>query len=741
MSYLFPSDRTLLYPQFETYKLQSLDPENDLSTFNLPEPGSTQSRIGYNSSSHLSFKEVRNRIGWDHLSVNQDGKGIYIDKDWGVIGFTINDDLVPTFSKLASLPVPISSSDQPFEFPSVTPLTSSKWAISSGSGSLYILSTSSHTDQHTQEGEFIARYDISSIMTDSPSKEPSPFLLRASHTVSEDEVNLLITRSIRPSDTKRNITSAQLTKFELIEITLNPNLRNEVDDQQSIDNLKVNWKLLGGDLPIHCYWSSSKDTEGGWVVLSSEGYKLPINGSENAEESEIERTKREREEKISKLGLGASLSPSTSTEAELADAQKRKEDTEMDVEEEENKVYPYSWTQNSDSINMIIPIPKEIKREDIQLILSSTTFSFSISNTSSIDTSYELDRFLSKKDKAFWAEIDSELSRWIFDSTRNQIEIDLTKIDQNVRWPSIFSVSADNDEDDGDGEEEVPETLSTEMLESVRQSFNSIKTRNENEDKDEPMNPHPAIPALLREEMDFDLDDDEAFGENAGGEYDELSGGSTKVGKEVLIGYITKSRDDDGSIVSSNWSKTSTSILSTPLTGSTNQSNRDQRGIIIKSAVDGLLFDPPTNADISKNPWKHISTNPALAFVLSSKKDLRLIKHLTTISAGSTEIHPHENVEPTSPSSSKRQKPSTETQNIAETTVLAFDSGSSIGQGNLYIYYPPGKGDRNVAKQGVIPVSGGEKGALLGVGAVTVKGKQVVVILTEKSLVLLKNVV
>ncbi len=90
MSYLFPANGSrLLYPQFETYRLRSLDPEADVVSYPLPGAGATQSRVGYNQH-HLSFKEVRARISWDHLAVGEGGRGVYVDTDWGVIGFSLD---------------------------------------------------------------------------------------------------------------------------------------------------------------------------------------------------------------------------------------------------------------------------------------------------------------------------------------------------------------------------------------------------------------------------------------------------------------------------------------------------------------------------------------------------------------------------------------------------------------------------------------------------------------------------
>lgn len=85
---LFTADRTKLYPQFETYRLHSLSPDEDVKAYPLPGPGATQSRLEY-AHHNLSFKETRARIAWDHLSVDQYGRGVYVDKEWKVWGFVL----------------------------------------------------------------------------------------------------------------------------------------------------------------------------------------------------------------------------------------------------------------------------------------------------------------------------------------------------------------------------------------------------------------------------------------------------------------------------------------------------------------------------------------------------------------------------------------------------------------------------------------------------------------------------
>ncbi|WVF71646.1 hypothetical protein IAT40_006454 [Kwoniella sp. CBS 6097] len=732
MSHLFPAERSLLFPQFETYRLRSLDADTDLSSHSLPGGGATQSRVGYGSNaSHLSFKEVRARIGWDHLAVDYaSGRGSYVDTDWKVVGFELDNNLNPTFTTLAELPVPISSTEQQAEFPSVLAISGTQWAVSTGSGTLYILQVTPR-DQAIA-GKVIARYDLpasasastsyslsaesdpaSTSSTSSSSTELSPFLLRSLHSVSDEEVKILATRSIRSEGGKSKISTAQNTRFELLEFTIDPTRPNGVDEGEP-GKLQVNWVLEGGDLPVWTSWN-----EGLWLVLSAEEFRAKSENTDKAE-TEDEKRKREKEEKVSKLGLGASLPPSEEVPKPADEA------GDVNMDPDEANEYPYNWTQNAESINVNIPLPAGVSKEAIKIKLGSSSFAFSLESESPkvFAESPVFASFLSTATRAWWTNIDPSASTWTFDPSKSLIELDLAKVDENVRWPSVFSPS---DEDEYD---EVSETLSAATLAAVRDTFSQIKTRG----PDEPEGMHPAMPALLREEMDFDLDDGEDYGDGQDGVYSEL-GGSGKVGRDVFIGSITSG---DGA---AEWSKTNTSVISLPINGS---SSNHANAIIIKSAVDGLTFQP--TQEPFKNPWKHISTNPALAFVISSKRDLRLVRHLTSSSStfretSTTEVHPHQSAEPSSPSASKRSKTITSSADgeKAQTTVLAFDSGSSsAGSGNLYVYYPAESSTG--AKQGVIPISGGERGALLGVGLVRAGGKEVVIALCEKELVVLKGV-
>lgn len=483
--------------------------------------------------------------------------------------------------------------------------------------------------------------------------------------------------------------------------------------------MKPEWELTGGDLPLWAIWA-----EDGWVVLSEEAFGPR---PEPRTETEQERLAREHKERKAKLGLGAQLPSGDQTPAETPaetparspppefapasisetqmedtskgdtqeaeDAQKEKmEETEKDevrslgrrsragsevpesdadMDVNEARQYPFHWTQDASSVTITVPLPPSTPRSAINVDLTPTTASISVRAP---NLSVAQFTFFSAGAHTFWSE--TPFQTWTYETTTGKLQIELEKSEGDGRWPSVFIP-------DSDGEDDVPETFSKDTLAAIRESF-AVKTRSD----DEMPGTNPTIPALLREQMD--LDDGDDFSERTEGAFADLSAGS--VGRSVLFGSVRQGK--------ATWSRQPQSVLSLPLLTS-DDLGRDQ-GVIVRHAVDGLLIAPAANG------WKHIGTNPALAFVMSSKRDLRLVRHATKQHDGR-----------------------------AESLVLAFDAGSGTGQGNVYLYWPP-RGNEDTARQGVLGISGGERGALLGVGEVEVgEGKRVAVALCEKSLVVL----
>lgn len=119
------------------------------------------------------------------------------------------------------------------------------------------------------------------------------------------------------------------------------------------------------------------------------------------------------------------------------------------------------------------------------------------------------------------------------------------------------------------------------------------------------------------------------------------------------------------------------------------------------SQLDALLFSPPATPPTTT--FGHIKTFPALAFVLSSKRQTKYILHATS-------------------------------------TVLAFSTPTTASaQGDLFVYRDAE--GKDTAASGVVKLGGGEDGELLGVKGVRVggEGDGVLVALCERRLVVVRG--
>ncbi|TEB39853.1 hypothetical protein FA13DRAFT_1751073 [Coprinellus micaceus] len=171
------------------------------------------------------------------------------------------------------------------------------------------------------------------------------------------------------------------------------------------------------------------------------------------------------------------------------------------------------------------------------------------------------------------------------------------------------------------------------------------------------------------------------------------------VGREVVVTWVAAS---DGSTPS--WFNPKEQIpiqlLATVLPGIGEQ---NELSLVAKNNLDGLVFGLSTSNDEMPS-WVHSSTYPAVAFVLASKRDTRF------------------------------------TYLVPSKAILAFESGRTNRGGNLYVYRPSARKDK-WAKQSILKVDDGEGGSLIGVGAVSGKnGELVVVCLLEGELVTIKGI-
>ena len=664
----------------------------------------------------------------------------------------LQNRLRPRFSTLVKLPTPKTDDlDQQPEYPSVLYLNPTHWLVADGAGMIYVLKCSPPPQKFT--ASIIVSQEMKPVVLQDGQFKPgrtTPFILHAAERSDTDKPSYKFFASYAHPPKRKAKTAAVTFEFASAWIELSDNYKD-----QGLSDVMHLEPLNGWDLPYWVQWISVSDEKkrDDFMVLCEEEIVNTIDWRE-AISKNGKKMRIDKEDDTKKAGLGANISLVAPEGTELDEVGMAEVEGAAESDENDNfgnderaesstatskgkgkakgkgkgspteatttadnegvapdgSPYPFSWTQNHDTISISMQFP--VRTTQKQLKTEITEKSLSISSSNNASASPELKKFLERPARQLWSNIQTSSSTWSFDTKTTTLQIELWKYDEDLRWPSVFASSEDEED-----EEEVPETLDAATLASVRDRFTNIQTRN----GDEPQGNHPALPALFREEMDYDLDDDEEFGDASHGMYGELGG--SKIGRDVMIGFMGHSGP--------HWSKSTQTVISLPL-------SRDDSTIMVKNAVDGLLFSPPKGKPYKsphKDAWRHQTTSPALSFVLSSKRDLRFVRHVTTWDPESPPESPAQGEGERAP---KKRKMKTRPGEV-EATVLAFDAGGSgMGTGNVYVYYPTADGF--YAEQGVVRVSGGDRGALLGVGEVEVQGKKMVVALCENALVVLNNV-
>ena len=82
----FATNRSLLNPKFEGYKLSLLEQDEHVSNYPLRFSPS-QANVSGRTKTPLSFEEVQSRITHNHLAISSDNKSaLYVDGEYNVIG-------------------------------------------------------------------------------------------------------------------------------------------------------------------------------------------------------------------------------------------------------------------------------------------------------------------------------------------------------------------------------------------------------------------------------------------------------------------------------------------------------------------------------------------------------------------------------------------------------------------------------------------------------------------------------
>ncbi|KAF7299029.1 CS domain-containing protein [Mycena indigotica] len=242
---MFPTNKTLLNPHFEGYKLDIAD-GHTIERHGLQYPV-TQSR----ASSFLSFEEVQSRITHNHLAAIAD-RLVYVDAYFRVILVRLTPE--PSFTCIHELAQPTA---QRPEYPSAIFLSPSEIFVADGAGLLYILKDT---------GELIALYSLA-----------EPFRI---HSISAQPTGLCF---LVLSSRQQNGLSSKTAHFNICAAKISTPL----PQNEAIRPLEIAWQRRGNSVPIEVAFDESRQV---FLVLGESSYtevETPVPTEYNPTPSEM----------------------------------------------------------------------------------------------------------------------------------------------------------------------------------------------------------------------------------------------------------------------------------------------------------------------------------------------------------------------------------------------------------------------------------------------------------------------
>ncbi|KAJ7175840.1 hypothetical protein C8R46DRAFT_990023 [Mycena filopes] len=620
---MFKTQRTLLNPKFEGYKLDAIDQDDVVERHNL-QYTATQATVSTNSP--LSFQEVQSRITHNHISVAPRGsRAVYIDVQYRVILVELHLESNPSFRAVYELPQPIQSdTGGPHrEYPSASFVSSSEILVSDGGGLLYAL-----RDSGSDSFQLLGMYQL---------PQSTPFRLHASVTASSSEaVVILSSRRHAPANALPTRRTHERVDFDVWAVEMS--LPAALPSDGGIQILDILWQRRGNAVPIHVDYDESRRV---FMLLGGTSYS-PV-------EAPL-------------------ASPYTPSADEIAPIPRPNEHLDG-AAPESLKPPPYSWTQTSDSLTIVFPLPSTTLSTSIKVTFSSQGLTLHVKGDIAPDI--PLPHYSSQR---LWGGISTSSSMWTWDHEGERhvglLTLHLDKQHEGTRWPHVFASSGTSPEDP-----EVPETLDPSELYNIRESLEKYTAALHSGDDVSGLGIGSDLPSLAKGEMDDEVD--------------------LSIGRDAQLTWVAK----DGSVPL--WASQSSDLPGRLLSVELPGSGSGGSSLVVKHGLDGTVFSlEPASAPEQPPKWVHTSTFSALSFVLASKTDTRFTYHLPS------------------------------------KAVFAFDSGMRDRAGNVYIYRAAAPTEL-WAKQAVLTV--GQEGSLLGVGAIKTETGTVLLCLTEKQLVLIRN--
>ncbi|KAJ7863139.1 hypothetical protein B0H14DRAFT_3084614 [Mycena olivaceomarginata] len=382
---MFATNRTLVNPKFEGYKLDAVDQDDCVARHSL-QYIATQSTVSTNSP--LSFQEVQSRITHNHISVapRDDPRAVYIDAQYRVILIELHPGThIPSFRAVYELPRPIKSQDGPHhEYPSAAFLSSSEIFVSDGSGLLYILRDSGPSASF----ELLGIYEL---------PQSTPFRIHSITRIHPDKaIVILSSRTYAASAPKRQ----NAVDFDVWAVKFNLFLAPSTDG--AVQPFNIAWQRRGQAVPIHVAYDESRRV---FMLLGDSAYgqvEAPV------------------------------VSPYNPSADEMAPIPRANENLDASATLEPPKPPPYSWTQTSDSVTVVFPLLSTTSKTDIKVTFSPQTLTLHVQKRlwGGISTS-------------------SSMWTWDREGETHVglLTLHLDKQHEGTRWPHVFAASGTSPED------------------------------------------------------------------------------------------------------------------------------------------------------------------------------------------------------------------------------------------------------------------------------------------------------
>lgn len=579
------------------------------------------------------------------------------------------------------------------EYPIALAISPNRWAISDGTGRIYIIRVDSTSKDWTAAIE--SSYELIG-----EGQELMSFRLHAVDVLPAGEmVGLLSTTAKLSKSTSASSSqlsaAAQLklstfTVFDYLFVTFNP---PSTDNQTQA--LSIRWQLRSHDLPSFVTFLPDSQR----FIIGSPTPLFDANSEQNGKGAQgrrdVELNESEEDSRMSGIDSNSARLDSTQPPSSLP------------------RPPPFSWTQDKESVTLVFAVPSDTPTSSIRATFSRQFLSVIIGSAQSHLTGsssrVDLPRVSHKK---LWDVIDPHSSVWTFDreaegrdSTYGLLSLHLEKGNAGTRWSDVFASSPPIEggivaagEEAERKLEHVAETMDPSELAIISESMEQW-TKDQMEgiqggggEHGEGMGMEMPT-SLMGEEIDVEVDGDSGRGTVITWVEDVLSStGPTLIRPHPTVPY---------------------SLLSLPIPLAS--PTAPDHSIVIKHDVDGVRFNPMTTA-ASTYTWTHLATFPALAFVLATKRDAHFIYHLDSYAVFAFD----------SPSNF---------------TVAAAGLAGRTGAGNLFVYFNTvGKKDIK-GKQWVLRVGGPQSGGLMGVAAIRSAdggGGTAVMALCEQDLVIFR---